>query len=99
MTTDKKYFFLKLNPPRPTFAFDMNEDEKQVMQSHMGYWAPYVENGTVVVIGPVLDPNGPFGAAVVRVDNEEEVNTLITNDPANQLSSYEVHPMMAVTKS
>jgi uncharacterized protein len=93
----KLFFFLKLNPPRPSFALDMTSDERNVMLSHVAYWAPYVENKTVVVLGPVMDPSGPFGMAVVAVDSEEELKGLINADPANGLNRYDVFPMRAVT--
>jgi hypothetical protein len=56
MGNEKKTFFLKLNPPRATFMADMTAEEKGVMQKHVAYWAPYVNDGTVVVLGPVMDP-------------------------------------------
>jgi hypothetical protein len=34
---DKQHFFLKLNPPRPTFMLDMTADEKAIMQKHVAY--------------------------------------------------------------
>lgn len=98
MSTDKKYYFLKLNPPRASFVADMNDEERQIMQAHVAYWMPYVNDGTALVLGPVLDPKGGYGAAVVRVDNEDILNEIIKNDPANGLNSFEVHPMMAATK-
>lgn len=94
----KKHFFLKLNPPRATFTLDMTAEERSVMQKHFAYWRPYVENGTVIVLGPVADLQGGYGIAVVAVENEEELNNLIAADPANGLNKYEVHPMRAVTK-
>ena len=96
--SDKKHFFLKLNPPRPTFVMDMTEDEKVIMHKHVEYWKPMVEDGRVIVLGPVLDPKGGFGISILRVDNEEEVKSMIEKDPANGLNSFEYHPMMAVTK-
>lgn len=98
MSAEKKYYFLKLNPPRPSFVMDMNEEEKQVMEAHIAYWAPYIDNGTALVLGPVLDPKGGYGAAVVRVANEEELQTILAKDPANGLNTYEVHPMLAATR-
>ena len=95
---DKRHFFLKLNPPRATFTLDMTAEERSIMQKHVAYWQPYVENGTVIVLGPVADPKGAYGIAVVAVQNEEELNSLIAADPANGLNKYEVHPMRAVTK-
>ena len=99
MDSNKKSFFLKLNPPRPSFMKDMTEEEKSIMQKHVAYWAPYIDDGTVVVLGPVMDPKGGYGIAVVNVDSDEHLNNLLANDPANGLNSYEVYPMQAVTKN
>ena len=93
----KKYFFLKLNPPRPTFTIDMTADEKKIMQSHVEYWKPFVNNGTVIVLGPVFDPNGGYGIAVIGVEDEKQVDLLISQDPANGLNRYDVFPMRAVS--
>ncbi|KAA5541629.1 YciI family protein [Adhaeribacter rhizoryzae] len=98
MSTDKKYYFLKLNPPRASFVSDMNDEERNIMQAHIAYWTPFVNDGTALVLGPVMDPKGAYGAAVVRVDSEDMLNEIIENDPANGLNTYEVHPMVAVTK-
>ncbi len=49
-------------------------------------------------MGPVLDPNGGYGVVVIRVAHEEELNTIVAKFPANGLSTYEIHPMMAATK-
>ena len=95
---DKKHFFLKLNPPRASFTMDMTETERQVMMQHVAYWKPYVDDGTVIVLGPVADPKGGYGIAIVEVDSEEYLNELISKDPANGLNSYEVYPIRAVTK-
>jgi hypothetical protein len=98
MSTEKKNFFLKLNPPRASFMKDMTEQERDIMQKHVAYWAPYVQSGLVIVLGPVMDPKGGYGVAVVAVDDEQELDAIITNDPANGLNSYEKYPMRAVTR-
>jgi uncharacterized protein YciI len=98
MSNEKKYFFLKLNPPRPSFTIDMTEEERKIMQKHIAYWAPYLNDGTMIVFGPVMDPKGGYGIGVVAVENQEQLNQIVANDPANGLGSYEVYPMMAVTK-
>lgn len=96
--SDKKNFFLKLNPPRQSFMIDMSDEERGIMIKHVAYWAPYVDDGTVIVLGPVMDPKGGYGIAVVSIESEEELNRIIVSDPANGLNSYEVYPMRAVTK-
>jgi uncharacterized protein len=93
-----QHYFLKLNPPRKSFMQDMTEDERKIMQQHVAYWAPFVEDGTVIVLGPVMDPASGYGIAIVRVEGEDRLLELIKNDPANGLNQYEWHPMKAVTK-
>ncbi len=98
MNAQKISFFLKLNPPRTSFMGDMTIEEKGIMQRHVAYWAPFVNNGTVTVLGPVMDPKGGYGIAVVNVSDEEGLKQLLANDPANGLNTYEYYPMRAVTK-
>jgi uncharacterized protein YciI len=97
MSGEKKHFFLKLNPPRASFTMDMSNEERNIMQQHVAYWAPYVNDGTVIVLGPVMDPKGGFGIAVVGVESEEQLQQLVAKDPANGLNHYEIYPMRAVT--
>jgi uncharacterized protein len=96
--TEQKHFFLRLNPPRATFMQDMTIEEKSIMQRHVAYWNPYLEDGTVIVMGPVYDHAGGFGMAVVVVDSEDQVQELIDLDPAKALGQYDIFPMRAVTK-
>jgi len=90
---EKKFFFLKLNPPRATFAVDMSDEERSIMQQHAAYWSAFVNNGTAIVLGPVMDPKGVFGIAVAGVESEEQLNEIIAGDPANGLNKYEIYPM------
>jgi uncharacterized protein YciI len=98
MNSEKKHFFLRLNPPRPSFIADMTDEEKNIMQQHVAYWSTLLDEGTAIVYGPVFDPKGGYGTGVVAVDSEEHLNRIIANDPANGLNTYEFYPMRAVYK-
>jgi hypothetical protein len=52
----KKHFFLKLNPPRSSFAKDMTNEEKNTMQKHVEYWTSLLNDRVATVFGPVFDP-------------------------------------------
>ena len=54
------YFFFKLVPPRPSFPQDMTEAEGELMKRHAAYWQSLLDQGFVLVFGPVLDPKGPL---------------------------------------
>ncbi len=95
---EKSYFFLKLVPRRPTFAQDMTPDERAIMMQHVAYWKKFLEDGKVLVYGPVMDPAAVYGMGIVMTDDEEEVKALIAGDPAGQINNYEYYRMRAIVK-
>jgi len=96
--TEKEHYFLKLNPPRSSFTQDITAEERAVMLAHIQYWAPFVQDGTVIVLGPVADPKGGYGIAFIGVKDRSRLDDLVAKDPANGLCAYEIHPMHAVTR-
>jgi len=91
------YFVCRLLAPRPSFAFDMNDAERAVMQEHAGYWMSLLTAGTALIFGPVADPKGPWGVGVVKAKDEASVRTLEAGDPAIRSKrgfSYEILPML-----
>jgi uncharacterized protein YciI len=90
------FFVYKLIPPRPTFgADDMTEAEAAIMGDHAAYWSQHLANGIAVVFGPVTDPAGNWGLAVVQTDTETEAHALRDSDPAvtSGLATVEIYPM------
>ena len=95
------HFFLKLIAPRPTFAMDMNADEKAMMAEHFAYWKAKLDRGDVLVFGPVLDAKGPYGAGIVLAADEAAARAFADADPAiksNRGFTCEIYPMRAVTR-
>ena len=74
-------FVFRLIPPRPTFALDQTDEERQVMARHAAYWKPYLDSGQMVVFGPVLDSTGSWGLGVVEADSEDEIVKFAAGDP------------------
>jgi len=95
----KKHFLLRLIPPRPTFAMDMTESERRAMGEHVAYWTEHADRGTVVAFGPVADPKGGFGVAIVSVEDDATLEKLTREDPAIRHAigmRYEISPMPRV---
>ncbi len=69
-----------------------------MMLRHFAYWTDKLERGIVHVFGPVSDPNGGYGLAIIEVEGEEQVQALFESDPAviSGLLSEEFYPMRAV---
>jgi len=84
----------KLIPPRPTFAQDMTEVERKIMQEHVVYWKDLSDRRIAIIFGPVLDPKGTWGIAIIGVASEPEAHILVRYDPAIQAGfTFEVYPM------
>ena len=96
---DKKHFFLKLIGNRPTFPQDITPQEQEIMKNHSKYWMEFMKEGILLIYGPVSDPKGTYGMAVVEIEDENQIPSMIANDPAviNNLGTYEYYPMKAIT--
>ena len=91
-----RYFFYRLNPPRPSFMMDITPAEAGLMQAHGLYWRGLMAKGMVLAFGPVADPKGTFGIAVVQLEDGTDARLLADNDPvikSNSGFSFEIHPM------
>jgi len=93
---NKKYFVLFLNPSRPNFAQTMTDEEKNIMEQHVIYWKKYMDEGLMLVFGPVFDPKEVYGLGIIAVYSEEQLTVLLNNDPASRINKYEYYPMRAV---
>jgi hypothetical protein len=77
-----KYFLYKLIPPRPTFSQDMTEAEGIIMQEHVAYWQDLADKRITIIFGPVLDPDGAYGIAIVEAKEEIVILEIGKNYPA-----------------
>jgi uncharacterized protein YciI len=79
-------FVFRLRAPRPTFALDMTDEEREVMRRHAAHWQPLLDAGRMVVFGPVLDGTGSWGLGVVEAGDEakdeDELRAFAAQDPA-----------------
>jgi hypothetical protein len=47
-------FVFRLKGPRPAFALDMTDKEREIMGRHAAYWQPMIDSGGMVIFGPLL---------------------------------------------
>lgn len=90
------HFMLKLNAPRPGFPFDASEQEMAAMAAHSAYWQKEADGGAAIAVGPVFDPAGPFGMAIVECPDEAAASALAGSDPviiAGLGFRYDVFPI------
>ena len=71
----------RLQAPRPNFALDMTDGEREVMARHAAYWQPFIDSGQMVVFGPVLEQTGSWGLGVIEAEDEDELRQFAAADP------------------
>ena len=79
------FHLCKLLPPRPTFPADMTAEEAGLMQEHVAYWQRAADRGAAVIVGPVFDPAGIWGLAIVDVSDAAEASDLTETGSADPL--------------
>jgi uncharacterized protein YciI len=91
----KQHFFFQLIPPRPTFPYDITDEEKRLMDEHSRYFAEHFAAGKLLLYGPASAKSGTFGLAVREVECEEEARQFGAGDPSVKagLKTFEIHPM------
>ena len=90
-------FVFRLKAPRPNFALDMTDDEREIMGRHAAHWQSYIDSGQMVVFGPVLDDTGSWGLGVVEAEDEDEVRAFAARDPVvtSRTADIEIGTMLA----
>lgn len=93
---EKQFFAVYLNPSKPDFAMTMTTEEREIMLQHVAYWTEKMNQGKVYAFGPVFETKEIYGLGVVGVENEQELQDFIANDPAGKINRYEYFPMKAI---
>jgi hypothetical protein len=74
-------FVLRLIAPRANFAQTITDAEREIMGRHAAHWKPYLDNGEMVVFGPILTDVDSYGLAVVEAEDEQVLREFAANDP------------------
>ena len=90
------FYFCKLISHRPSFPQDITEQERNLMQEHVRYWTDLVDKKLALAFGPVADPQGAWGLALLQVGALSQAEDLTSNDPVARAQlgfHYEIYGM------
>ena len=93
------FFLLRLIPPRLTFPGDASTAESEAMGRHADYIRHLIDLGTVYAAGPVMDPAGTWGVAIVEAHDDAAVQQMCADDPVIRAGlgfRWEVLPMASL---
>lgn len=96
------HFLLRLSPPRPGFPADATAAEMEAMAAHSAFWQAEADRGTALAVGPVADPSGVWGMALVDVEDEAAAAGLTLQDPVIRAGlgfTYRVLPILSLIQS
>jgi uncharacterized protein len=83
-------FVFRLKGPRSTFALDLTDEEREIMDRHAAHWQPFIDSGQMVIFGPVLDGTGSWGLGVVEAEDEDELRAFAAGDPVVTTGTGEI---------
>ncbi|ABS65416.1 YciI family protein [Xanthobacter versatilis] len=93
------HFLLRLSPPRPAFPADATVAEMDAMAAHGAFWQSEADRGVALAVGPVADPSGIWGMALVEAHDQDAADALAAQDPvivAGLGFAYEVMPILSL---
>jgi uncharacterized protein YciI len=90
-------FVFRLIGPRPDFAMTLSDEEREIMGRHAAHWQPLIDEGRMVVFGPVLDSTGSWGLGVVEAADEASLREFAAQDPVvtSGTATVEIGQMLA----
>ncbi len=65
----------------------MSADEALVMRRHREYWTPRVEIGVVIAMGPVADPAGGYGVAIIEAPSRNALEAMLAVGPGDPVEA------------
>ncbi len=92
---EKRHYYFKLIPPRPTFPQDITPEENALMERHSEYFREHFDCGDLLLYGPVFAPGGAFGLGILEVADEQDARGFGEVDPSVRagLNRFEFYPM------
>jgi uncharacterized protein YciI len=89
----KQYYFVMLTKGPNSEKIDSLELEK-IQAGHMANIQKMADDGKLKIAGPFGDDGNWRGIFIFEASNEDEVKSLLKNDPAIQAGrlSFEIHP-------
>ncbi len=89
------HFLYMIIPPRPTFVFDLDDREREIMARHAQHLQAARDRGFLLMAGPALD--GAWGIGVLQTKDQAEAERFRDSDPVvtSGLMQAKLHPWRA----
>lgn len=79
---ETKHFVAIIKPVREDFLTNWREEDEKIMSEHFEYLKSLLANGKLIMAGPALNEQKPFGLVILHCETLEEANEIMKNDPS-----------------
>jgi uncharacterized protein YciI len=80
--TKKQHFFGIIKPYRQDFISNPKEEDEKIMLDHFLYLKSLLKQKKLILAGPTLIPEDPFGIMIFETKSLKEAKDLLENDPS-----------------
>lgn len=78
------YYFAKAKPFKDDFMTNSTPEEDRLMGQHFQYLKSLQKEGKLYLAGPVVDEGTPYGIYIFNVEDREEAQRTMEQDPSIQ---------------
>ena len=78
----EQHFYAIIKPYRTDFITNPKESENLLMSDHFHYLKNLLETKKLVLAGPTLIEDDPYGVLIFETENIEEARNLLEQDPS-----------------
>ena len=78
----EQHFYAIIKPYRTDFITNPKESENLLMSDHFHYLKKLLETKKLVLAGPTLIEDDPYGVLIFETENIEEARNLLEQDPS-----------------
>ncbi|MFX1328934.1 MAG: YciI family protein [Promethearchaeota archaeon] len=78
----KNHYYAIIKPYRQDFITNPNEEEDKIMSDHFSYLKSLLRQKKLVLAGPTLILEDPFGLIILEGETEEDARKLLEKDPS-----------------
>ncbi len=82
LLTEVEYYIAIIKPVREDFLINSTNEDEKIMTKHFEYLKSLLEDEKLVLAGPALNEQKPFGLVVLHCDSLEKAKEIMANDPS-----------------
>jgi uncharacterized protein YciI len=77
-----EHYIALIKPVREDFMTNFTDEDERIMSEHFEYLKSLLKTDKLVLAGPALNEQKPFGLIILRCNTLKEATKIMKNDPS-----------------